>query len=475
MSASRQPTVTVVGLGQLGALVSVGALRAGCGLVTVRRGESLADALGRSSAGEPIVVAVRDDSFEAVCRTIPAERHADVVLLQNGVYPRDWQACGLERPGFMVVWTNVKPGVPVRTGRAPQLWGPHSALLAEVLGGTELPAADVLADHDALLDELVAKDAFITAVNAAGVRLDVPVERWLDGAPDSYAALVDDALALACWRVGRRTDIAAAKRIVLEASRGLGGMSAAGRSAVVRTERALADGLVAGIELPSIAAAHDGTLRAPSLAPQDLRVQYGLHELGDEVRASDPLGFFRAWFDDAVRAKVLEPNAMVLGTASPDGPRARVVLLKGIEEDGLSFFTNRESAKGAEIDADDRVSLTFLWAELERQVRFEGRAERLSDEACDAYFAVRPRASQVGAWASAQSSEVADQATLRARFDEEDARWATGEVPRPPFWGGYVVRPTRIEFWQGRPGRLHDRIVFSREADGGWRAARLMP
>ncbi|HSC99551.1 MAG TPA: pyridoxamine 5'-phosphate oxidase, partial [Casimicrobiaceae bacterium] len=190
--------------------------------------------------------------------------------------------------------------------------------------------------------------------------------------------------------------------------------------------------------------------------------------------ASDPFDQFARWFDEAVAAALPEPNAMTLATVDPaGGPAARVVLLKGIDPRGLVFHTNYESRKGREMIADPRVALLFFWVELQRQVRVEGVAERVSAEESEVYFAARPRRSQLSAWASPQSAPVPDRAWLEAQVASVEARF-TSTVPRPPHWGGIRVVPNRFEFWQGRESRLHDRLVWSKEGDR-WKIGRLAP
>jgi pyridoxamine 5'-phosphate oxidase len=188
----------------------------------------------------------------------------------------------------------------------------------------------------------------------------------------------------------------------------------------------------------------------------------------------DPLGQFSEWYGGAVAAGVVEPEAMALATASADGmPSVRFVLLKGIDERGVEFFTNYESRKGRELIANPRAALAVLWKPLQRQVRLEGAVEVLSPEESDAYFASRSRGSQLGAWASAQSEVIPDREWLEARLADVDARYPD-EVPRPPHWGGFRLLPATIEFWEGRPSRLHDREVF-RRVEGEWVASRLSP
>jgi pyridoxamine 5'-phosphate oxidase len=207
----------------------------------------------------------------------------------------------------------------------------------------------------------------------------------------------------------------------------------------------------------------------------DLRREYAARSLDAGDVDADPFTQFRRWFDEATGAGVPEPNAMTLATATREGlPSARVVLLKGLDARGFVFFTNYESRKGVELADNPRAALVFLWHEVERQVRVEGTVERVSAAESDAYFAVRPRASQLGAWASPQSRSVADRAALAASFAEVTARFGEAEPPRPAHWGGYRVIPTALEFWQGRRSRMHDRLVYERSGEG-WRLTRLAP
>jgi pyridoxamine 5'-phosphate oxidase len=207
----------------------------------------------------------------------------------------------------------------------------------------------------------------------------------------------------------------------------------------------------------------------------DLRREYAAGGLAEADLEGEPVAMFRHWMHDAVRAGLHEPNALVLGTVSADLlPASRIVLLKGLDERGFVFFTNYRSRKGVELAANPRCALLFPWHPLERQVRVEGVATRLSVAENDAYFATRPRASQLGAWASPQSEVVTDRASLDARYAEVSSRFGDGDVPRPEHWGGYCVEPTSVEFWQGRLGRMHDRLRF-RRADAGWVVERLAP
>jgi len=206
-----------------------------------------------------------------------------------------------------------------------------------------------------------------------------------------------------------------------------------------------------------------------------LRREYANAGLTESSLAPDPFAMFDRWFDEAHAAGLYEPNAMVVSTVSADGrPSSRLVLLKGVSPAGFVFFTNLGSRKGAELAADDRCALLFPWHPLERQVRVEGRATPLPREDVAAYFASRPRGSQLGAHASHQSRPVADRAELQASYDEQSARFADRDVPVPDEWGGFRVSAETVEFWQGRPGRMHDRLVYAR-TDEGWSVTRLAP
>ncbi len=190
----------------------------------------------------------------------------------------------------------------------------------------------------------------------------------------------------------------------------------------------------------------------------------------------DPIDLFRRWYGEAVRAAVARPDAMALATAGPDGrPAVRMVLLSSFDERGFVFHTNYRSRKGEEIAASPWVALALWWETLARQVRIEGAAERTGAAESDAYFAGRPRGSQLGAWASDQSAPIPDRASLDARLAKAERRYVGGPVPRPPHWGGYRVVPDSIEFWAGRENRLHDRIRYRRGEAGDWLAERLAP
>lgn len=207
-----------------------------------------------------------------------------------------------------------------------------------------------------------------------------------------------------------------------------------------------------------------------------LRAEYGRGGLDLPDLAQSPMAMFDVWLTDAVAAGLHEPNAMVLATVSAQGqPSSRMVLLKGYDDSGLVFYTNHSSRKGHELASNPACALLFPWHPLERQVRIEGSATPLSADDVAAYFATRPRGAQLGAWASPQSEPVASRAELADAYATAEDRFADADVPVPPHWGGYRVRPAVVEFWQGRPGRMHDRLVYRREADGGWRIGRLAP
>jgi pyridoxamine 5'-phosphate oxidase len=207
----------------------------------------------------------------------------------------------------------------------------------------------------------------------------------------------------------------------------------------------------------------------------DLRREYVSQGLSEAEADPDPIRQFRRWFDQAAAAGVPDANAMVLATATPDGrPSARVVLLKGLDERGFTFFTNYQSRKGRELALNPRAAVTFFWPELERQVRAEGTVAPVAPEESDAYFASRPLDSQLGAWVSEQSEEIAGRPALERRLAELQQRFAGGDVPRPPHWGGYRLAAEAVEFWQGRPARLHDRLLY-RHTPTGWRLSRLAP
>ena len=211
--------------------------------------------------------------------------------------------------------------------------------------------------------------------------------------------------------------------------------------------------------------------------PRDLRVDYGRGALNEADVSPDPFEQFGAWFNDALGANVPEANAMTLATVGDRGvPSARIVLLKDFDALGFTFYTNYDSRKGRDLAANPRAALCFFWQPLERQVRVEGTVERGSRAESEAYFRSRPRQAQIGAWVSQQSATIASRAELERLEAELQARFANVPVPLPDYWGGYRVVPQAIEFWQGRPSRLHDRLLYTRDTPGGgWTLRRLSP
>ena len=209
----------------------------------------------------------------------------------------------------------------------------------------------------------------------------------------------------------------------------------------------------------------------------DLRQNYTLAGLSEADLDSNPIQQFNLWFEQALAADLIEPNAMTLATATADGkPSARIVLLKGVSERGFVFYTNYDSQKGRQLIANPYAALVFHWDKLERQIRIEGKVEKLSSAESLEYFHSRPKASQLGAWTSNQSQVIANRevleqklASLQAQYSDEDT------IPLPEHWGGFRVVPNRLEFWQGRPSRLHDRLLYDLEADGSWSISRLAP
>lgn len=207
----------------------------------------------------------------------------------------------------------------------------------------------------------------------------------------------------------------------------------------------------------------------------DLRRDFTLKTLDEKDISPNPMSMFELWFNEAIAAETLEPNAMNLATATPDGkPSSRIVLLKQIKPDGFVFFTNYDSKKGKQIKLNKYCALNFVWHELERQVRIEGIAEKISGKDSDTYFDVRPAKSKLGAWASPQSKVIPSRSYLEKLMSNYESQFSTEEIKRPENWGGYIVKPNLIEFWQGRSNRLHDRIQYTQE-NNDWKIERLAP
>ena len=209
---------------------------------------------------------------------------------------------------------------------------------------------------------------------------------------------------------------------------------------------------------------------------ENLRQDYNAASLNETDVDANPIRQFDKWFNEAINYKVHEPNAMTLATATNDGrPSARIVLLKGFSEDGFKFYTNYLSRKGKEISKNPLGALIFYWGDMERQVRIEGTIDKLDKDYSEKYFHSRPKLSQVGAMASPQSQEIPGREALEQRMAELEKEYTDTEVPKPSFWGGYVLRPRLIEFWQGRRSRLHDRIVYKKTDNKNWKIVRLAP
>lgn len=207
-----------------------------------------------------------------------------------------------------------------------------------------------------------------------------------------------------------------------------------------------------------------------------IRKDYTLQTLTEKEVELNPVAQFTQWWDEAVNSEIEEVNAMTLATVDAEGnPSARIVLLKEYNEQGFVFFTNYGSHKGAEMSGQPRACLVFFWKELERQVRIQGQVSRISDAESDAYFHSRPVESRLGAWASPQSQVIPSRETIEANLLLYKNKFTDGVIPRPPHWGGYRVTPTKMEFWQGRPSRLHDRILYSLDENGRWKIERLAP
>ncbi len=206
-----------------------------------------------------------------------------------------------------------------------------------------------------------------------------------------------------------------------------------------------------------------------------LRKDYKLKSLLEADVKKDPVTQFSVWWDEAVKSDIAEVNAMTLATCNADGrPSARIVLLKGFTNKGFVFYTNYESSKGKELADNPYAALVFFWKDLERQVRIEGAVEKTSEAESENYFQSRPTGSKIGAWASAQSSTVANRETIEESYLNYSKKFADHSIPRPPYWGGYIVKPEKIEFWQGRSSRLHDRILYTKQNEE-WKIERLSP
>jgi len=208
----------------------------------------------------------------------------------------------------------------------------------------------------------------------------------------------------------------------------------------------------------------------------DLRKEYSSQSLLETDVEPHPFDQFQKWWMQAVNSQINEPNAMTLATASSDGmPAARIVLLKGFDKDGFVFFTNYKSYKAMQLEENPRACLVFFWKELERQVRITGLVKKISEKQSDEYFYSRPKGSQIGAWTSPQSQVIESRDWLDKQYLQLSEEFKEKELKRPPYWGGYLVTPVIIEFWQGRPSRLHDRIQYSLQENGSWKTERLSP
>lgn len=207
-----------------------------------------------------------------------------------------------------------------------------------------------------------------------------------------------------------------------------------------------------------------------------IRNEYSLRDLSRDSVNDSPFTEFRKWLDEAIIARAFEPTAMTLATVGSDGfPSARIILLKDVSEKGLTFFTNYESRKGKQLSENPKAALVFYWPELERQVRFEGKVDKLTDSESDEYFSSRPEGSKAGAWASRQSNIISSRKALESEVHKITAHFGNKSIPRPPYWGGYILAPILAEFWQGRPDRLNDRIQYFLNKENRWEISRLSP
>lgn len=207
----------------------------------------------------------------------------------------------------------------------------------------------------------------------------------------------------------------------------------------------------------------------------EIRRDFSGKPLTEDSVHENPIEQYAIWFEEAVNAQLLDPYAMSLTTVSVEGqPSTRIVYMRGIKSDGFVFYTNYNSSKGKDLVENNKVALNFFWGELERQIRVEGFVEKVSEEDSDMYFEQRPRESQIGAWASAQSEVINDRVQLEEQVEFYTGKFKGVDVPRPPHWGGYVVKPVKVEFWQGRPSRLHDRVVYTKMLNS-WKLSRVSP
>ena len=232
--------------------------------------------------------------------------------------------------------------------------------------------------------------------------------------------------------------------------------------------------LLEGVTLPTLTCLNKSMVK--DLHLENIRREYSSLSLGRKDLPDDPFVLVERWLQQAIETQVNEPTAMIVATSTPDGyPSVRTVLLKEVLDEQFVFYSNYESRKGQQIASNPHVALTFLWHELERQIHVEGDIHRLSPEESDAYFAMRPYKSRVGARISPQSQPIPSREYIMMRFASESLRFVGREVPRPEYWGGFAVVPRRIEFWQGRDSRLHDRFLYERQGDGSWQIHRLAP